>query len=261
MLITIYPPRKVRARRIAEAFAAGCGGRVCEGAAALAPGLPVFYGVMPSTFHLWAQVRRERRPFVWIDNGYWPHWPVRKGSYAVTQDAFQWIGEPTPPNPDRLARMGITLAPWRRGGRSIVIALQSDYFFTTLAGVSRHAWLEEVRQRLREATDRPMIIWEKPTEERPRPTLAEVLADCHALVTHSSKAAVAALCAGVPVFATAPCAAGPMSGGELTRIETPHYPEGREAWAATLAARQWTLEEMRSGQCWRAMQDREAVAA
>jgi hypothetical protein len=32
-------------------------------------------------------------------------------------------------------------------------------------------------------------------------------------------------------------------------------PDDRESWAATLAAQQWTLEEMRSGLAWRELQE------
>ena len=58
---------------------------------------------------------------------------------------------------------------------------------------------------------------------------------------------------GVPVFAAGPCAASTMALPDLTRIETPIYPDGRAAWAAALAGHQWTIDEMRAGLAWHAL--------
>jgi hypothetical protein len=84
-------------------------------------------------------------------------------------------------------------------------------------------------------------------------TLAHALRDCWALVTWSSAAANEALLAGVPVFTAGTCAASSMGMADLTRIETPVYPDGRSGWAAALAGRQWTLDEMRLGMAWHAL--------
>jgi hypothetical protein len=70
-------------------------------------------------------------------------------------------------------------------------------------------------------------------------------------VCWTSNAAVDAVLAGVPVFCTSPCAAYRMGHADLSKIETPHFPPDREQWAWSLAANQWTLREMASGQCWR----------
>ena len=71
--------------------------------------------------------------------------------------------------------------------------------------------------------------------------LAVDLKDCHAVVVHSSNVAVDALLAGVPVFCTVPCAAYRMGYADLSKIESPLYPDDREQWAWNLADQQWTL--------------------
>jgi hypothetical protein len=57
----------------------------------------------------------------------------------------------------------------------------------------------------------------------------------------------------VPAIALGPCAARAMGGGELRDFEIPPMPDGRADWAARLAAKQWTVEEIRDGVAWRAL--------
>lgn len=120
-----------------------------------------------------------------------------------------------------------------------------------LHGFDAAAWLADVRAALSAHTDRPVRI--RPKSDRQKRPLAADLEGAHALVTCASNAAVEALCAGVPVFVTKPCAAAAMASGPLGRIETPDYPDGRDDWAACLAANQWTLQEIADGDCWRAI--------
>jgi hypothetical protein len=84
--------------------------------------------------------------------------------------------------------------------------------------------------------------------------LSADLVGAWALVTHSSNAAVEALLEGVPVFCTAPCAAYRMGRPDVAAIEAPALPDDREQWAWNLARAQWTLAEMKSGECWRDLQ-------
>ena len=50
-------------------------------------------------------------------------------------------------------------------------------------------------------------------------------------------------------------AAGSLASSDLSRIEKPIRSEDRLHWAANLAANQWTLDEMRSGQMWAEMHE------
>ncbi|MEQ8504625.1 MAG: hypothetical protein RIB80_04815 [Rhodospirillales bacterium] len=74
------------------------------------------------------------------------------------------------------------------------------------------------------------------------------------MVTWTSNAAVDALLAGVPVFCTGDCAASVMGRSDPINIEYPYYPDNRYEWAATLAANQWTLDEIASGMMWAALE-------
>lgn len=91
-------------------------------------------------------------------------------------------------------------------------------------------------------------------------TLQEALAGAAVCVCFNSNTAVDAVLAGVPAITA-------DRGSMAWEVTTHSVAEGvvmpdREAWAARLAWKQWTLDEMRSGECWaRISGDVGAVAA
>jgi hypothetical protein len=236
-------PDKAKSRRVLEAFAAGCGGRMASTTAArLEHGDVAFYGVRPGWLHLWRQARAEGRRVYYLDNAYFDadrEARFRVGVNVVQQHRFPARQYPPFTRP---------IAPWRVGGRHIVVCPQSDEFMATVEQINE-PWAEWVTRRLKMHTSREIRVRKK-AERRP---LAEDLRDAHALVAHTSAAANEALLAGVPVFVTGLCAASSMACSDLNRIERPLYPDGRERWAAALLAHQWTLDEMRDGACWKSL--------
>ena len=70
-----------------------------------------------------------------------------------------------------------------------------------------------------------------------------------AVVTHHSNVAVDGLLQGIPAFCWQGVAA-PLSSQDLTKIETPVYPDGREQWTADIAWCQWSIAEMKAGLPW-----------
>lgn len=202
--------------------------------AALLPGAAAFYGVRPQWAHLWAQAKGEGRDWFYIDNGF-----IGAGRFRIARNAAQ--AAQCRPDAERLARLGVRLAKWRRGGRHVVVCLQSAEFMATVAGFTG-----DIAAAVREQTDRPVIVRRKGD---PRPLAAD-LAGCHCVVTWASNCAVEAIIAGVPAIVLGESAAAPVAGDGLDQIEAPPTPDGREEWAASLAASQWSLEEMKSGKAW-----------
>jgi hypothetical protein len=189
--------------------------------------------------------------YYYLDNGYFP----KEGRFfRVTRNNRQSNGESGPTNHERLTDLGVRFLPWNKAGRIVLICLQSEGFYRLLLKTTVEKWLEDVLATLRKHTDRKIVIREKPWYWPAKP-LAWILSDCHAVVTHSSNCAIEAVCTGVPAFVTTPCGALAVSSTDLTKIESPYYPDDREAWAARLAAQQWTLDEMRSGRCWRDLEN------
>ena len=172
------------------------------------------------------------------------------GYYRVTRNAMQHDGTGNASS-ERWNRLGLNIAPWQKGGRHILVCPPSQKF-GELLGFNAAAWLQTTLNTLKRHTDREIRVRAKKGNATP---LDADLKDCHALVAHSSNAAVLALLAGVPVFCTAPCAAYRMGGADMSKIEMPVYPDDREQWAWNLADHQWTLEEMRHGLCWRMLQE------
>jgi hypothetical protein len=82
-------------------------------------------------------------------------------------------------------------------------------------------------------------------------TLADALNnDVFALVTFQSNAAVESVFQGIPVFVLAPtCAAAPVGLTDLSKIETPYYPDRDklQAWGNHLAYGQFHISEIKNG--------------
>lgn len=237
------------------AFAEGCGGQVitCDRHRAhLEPGPVALFG-SAKIWPLLQLAQAEGRTWYYGDHRYLG--PVFS-RFRITRNNYQVDGS-GPPDYGRLRQLGIRARPWRKNGRHILICLQGTAQYE-LMGTSLAEWLSGTLKGLEAATDRLIRVRSR-RESKP---LALDLVNCWAVVTWSSNAAVDALVAGVPVFVTAPFAAAYSMGParDLCHIDTPLYPDDRDRWLASLAANQWTIDEMRAGRAWRAL-DAQAVPA
>lgn len=233
---------------VCTAFAEGTGFPLAGIADGLKPGPFFTYGLLRGTKAFLDTAIREGREFYYADNGYLRpgHWD---GYFRVTRNAWQHDGTGTA-KPGKWQALGLNIKPWQRGGRSVLVCPPGDVY-AALHGFSAAAWLADTVAKVQAATDRPVIVRGKPSKTNNPGPLEHALRDCHAIVVHSSNAAVDALLAGVPVFCTAPCAAQAMGCADVCAIESPRYPDDRERWAQVLAANQWTLDEMKNGTCWK----------
>lgn len=260
--VVCYPqPGKAKSLMVLEAFATGCG--VATGnwplihhgqpAELEVGGAAAFYGVV-GIERLFYEARDGGRDWYYADNSYFDC--VRQSFFRVHKNGLQ-ASTLMKPNYDRLRQLGLEIKPWRRDGRHIVVVMQSPHFMSNVATWSggSDVWQEKTLLALKQHTDRPIVVrhWNRDKAERAR-SLQQDLEGAWALVTHMSAAANEAVLAGVPVFVTGPCAALPMGLSQVEQIETPRRPDGRQEWAAGLAARQWSLDEMRQGIAWRTLQ-------
>lgn len=227
----------------ARAFAKGCRGTV-DTSGMLQPGPVALFG----SLHRWAllqQAIRSKREWFYGDHGYFG----RMEYYRVTRNAYQHDGTGSA-GPERFQSFHRTVQPWRKTGQHILVCPNSAGYFK-LFGLDVDRWLAEVTQRLRAFTDRPIKVrW----KHHGGGTIERDLQDCWAVVAYSSAAALDALIAGVPVFVLADFAAAHRMGlSDLSRIETPRYPDDREQFLWNLASQQWTLDEISRGIAWRAL--------
>lgn len=202
----------------------------------------MFYGVRPAWLHLWRQAQAEGRDWYYADNGLIPSagrfFRVAKNAVqAVVPGAADWR---------RADALGVAMRPWGRTGRHVLVCLQSDEFMATVCG--QPAFNEMIGEHIAAVTDRPVAMRRKGDAV----PLEDALVDAWCVVTWQSNAAIDAIMAGVPAIVLGESAAAPMAGTRLGQIEDPPTPDGRAEWLATLAASQWTLDEMRAGDCWRA---------
>jgi hypothetical protein len=150
---------------------------------------------------------------------------------------------------------------WKKSGSKILLVAPIDksagYY-----GYTKESWIKETVEKLQQHTDREIIIREKMS--RPDRTFKKTIyqaldEDIFAVVTLNSIAATEAVAYGIPAFTTAPTAADPVCLKDLSKIETPYYPDENfiYKWCSSLAYGQFHLEEMITGDAWRMILENE----
>lgn len=226
-------------RVVGAAFSTGCKGRMVRVTDEHGPFVAT-YGTMRGC----GDAIRSAEHFVYIDHGYIgrsSNPAAFDGYYRVILDGFWHDCEPTGDDAEAwFAERGLKLAPWREDGRHIVVVPPSD-LMTAFHGLE--GWRERVVAELRRHTDRPIQFHMK---QSPVP-LSAALKGAWCVVTDHSNAGIDALVRGIPAIFTNP--ARPL--GSLPEIENPPL---RRDFLVRLARSQWTLPQMRSGQCWRELE-------
>lgn len=202
----------------------------------------------------------DGRPFRYMDTGYFGNRPNPKNPngwkwyHRIVNNDLQH-GDIVPQSNDRWERLGITLKPWRRTGRNIVIVMPDEkpcIFYNT----TPDEWLRSIISQLSGQTDRPIVIRQRVSDpdartRDPASSFDSVLeGDTFAIITFNSVAATESIVAGIPAFVTAPCnAARPVANLDLSRINDPCYadPDMVYAWACHLAYGQFHISEMENG--------------
>lgn len=177
--------------------------------------------------------------------------------FALALDDHNGAGRWRVGDARRWESFGITLRPWRRGGRYILVREQRGIGSARMA--SPPLWHDDATRRLERLTRRPVVFRPHPRSRlyaaaaRAQPPLDTALGAAHAVVTWASSLAVQALIAGVPVFYEAPhivCASACTQG--LEEIDDPPRPDRRPAFER-LAWAQWSLDEIASGEAFRVL--------
>jgi hypothetical protein len=201
---------------------------------------------------------RKKRDFYYIDTGYfgnertiknpngWKFW------HRVVKNDLQHNEIIARPD-DRLKLFDKKFKPWKKDGRSILIALPDEKPMR-FYNVDRDQWLEETINTIKQHTDRPIVIRDRSPNRIDRiatDTLQNALNnDVFALVTFNSNAATESIFHGIPAFTLAPThAASPVCSQDLTKIDTPYYPDADKlyAWGCHLAYGQFHLTEFKNG--------------
>jgi hypothetical protein len=158
-------------------------------------------------------------------------------------------------------KLNLNLKPWRRQGTHVLICLQRDGGWS-MKGTDMVEWTRQTVQRLRLITNRPILIRPHPkhkinlseltrlpgvSESVSGSTLQQDLSNAWAAVFCNSSSSVAAVLAGIPVFADDDdCVAWAIANKDLAQIESPGMLD-RTQWLNDLSAAHWTDAESRSG--------------
>jgi hypothetical protein len=158
-------------------------------------------------------------------------------------------------------KLNLTLAPWRSHGNHVLVCLQRDGGWS-MKGTDMADWTRQTVQRLRSITNRPIVIRPHPkhkinlseltslpgvSQSRDSSTLQQNLSNAWAAMFCNSSSSVAAVLAGIPVFADDDdCVAWAVANKDLAQLESPVMPD-RTQWLNDLSAAHWTDAESRSG--------------
>lgn len=228
----------------------------------------IFYGLVGP---LAKAIRRQTAAggtAVYIDLGYWQR---RKGGrYSGYHKLAVNSRHPTdyyrrrPHDSSRFRELGVSIRDWQKGGQHILVAGMGDKG-SLAEGFQPGEWERDAITLLRKYTDRPIVYRPKPSWKNAKPIegckfsdskqrVEEVLAGAYAVVTHHSNVAIDGVMEGIPAF----CLQGvgsTMALADLSRIEHPERPSGREAWAQDIAWCQFSIAEMAEGVPWRHLKD------
>lgn len=245
--LCVTPERREKTLRLMHALDKGISvpTRICHGAPPVWPAEFIVWG------HLWigaklvARAVKERVPFWFIDNGFFePAHGEATGYYSITRRALG----PTMLADADATRLPVAMDPWRTGTDGYVLVALPGQSYGAMLGMDMAAWSRDIVAKVRQHTARPILVREKGC----RRPLADDLAGAFVLVTHSSKVAVDAVRAGVPVIVAPTNPAAPVGSTDLADIEDPPRPD-RAKWRASLMNQQFTIDEMRDGIAWRFM--------
>jgi hypothetical protein len=256
VITCILNPGKSNARQMIGAFAQGA---LAAGKQAMVvevnassppiggPGPFCFYGVDEVTLRHWEAVLLRSDEFFYIDNGYFRSKWQGGDYYRITHNAMQHNGQGVS-NGDRWNKLDLAIHERRTGGRTVLVACQSDFWYLR-HGVSKEHWIYGVgRDTAQQVLDLKLQVQVRDkSEHKTKIDWDEI----YCVVTHSSNVAVDGLIQGVPCVVTAPCAARTLAGVypnirhlDWDKIET-------WMWAASLADHQWTVAEITQGLPWK----------
>jgi hypothetical protein len=165
---------------------------------------------------------------------------------------------------NRASTLGLVAKPWSNAGYNIVIACQRSDSEQWTGQPPTVAWLTETARKIRQYTDKPMVIRPHPRQrianipgcviESPQPVpgtydsfnYEQCLKTTWAVVNHNSGPGIQAILNGVPAFVGSTSLAAPVGNLDIANIENPLRPD-RTQWMEQLAHTEWTIPEIESG--------------
>lgn len=209
---------------------------------------------------IWGWKRRDLlkkyRQFAYVDLGYWG----RDQYFRVSVNGWSPDYVQAGMSSKRFKRLGLEIKPWNPGSEILIAGCSPKSAADHNLGYME--WEENTAKALKNC-GYPVMYRPKPTDRMKRPIdgigydtrpIGEAMAAARAVVTHHSNSAVDALLAGIPTHCetgAAACMSVPLD----QVFDTPE-PAGRVQFLYDVAWLQWTMEEMKSGECWNHLKER-----
>lgn len=202
----------------------------------------------------------DSRDYYVMDTGYFANYgTLTKRWHRIVRNGLQHTGpvvERDRKRWDRLVKEFPLLrwTGWKRNGSKILLVVPSGKpckFY----GIDRDQWIADTIAEIKQYTDRDIVVRLKPERYDRIKTFTiydQLDQDIFAVVTYNSIAAVEAVAYGIPAFTLAPTAADPVCLKDLSRLESPYYPESDQVdrWCRHLAFGQYHTDELITGKAY-----------
>lgn len=147
---------------------------------------------------------------------------------------------------------------WTSGEKKYVLVCPSSPTVTHhINGISQEEWIEQVTQGLKQYTDLPVKVRNKPRpgNEWWGTDIKDDLPDAKCLVTNMSLSAVEGILHMVPAITHGMNVASPVSSRDLKFVNKPFRPGRKtvQSWLHCLAENQFTIEEIQNGTAYRTL--------
>lgn len=201
------------------------------------------YGVLRGTGDLLKRVKN----FYYIDHGYFKQskrvFENKRtrvedldGYFRIVFNKFIHNGEGNYPD-DRLNKLNLKFNNINKNGDHIILSEPSDAmknFYNV------HSWVDDTKKKLKEFTDRKLILHNKFSKE----PLEKLLDNAWAFVSLQSTAGFKAMLKGIPAYFTDPTL------NNISNIQDIENGEINYSIFNNLAYGQWTIKEIESGEAW-----------
>lgn len=206
-------------------------------------GLSLLWGLSDPISYKLAKCMQEGWPCFHADHAYFKR-GYEHGNFRVNFRHFHQTRLLDVPD-DRSGLAKKRMEPWKKGGRDVVVIIPSESICNVIGlvtgkPITSNGWVDQTDKELRKHTDRPIVNKVK------GPSILDYLRTAHAVVSLSSVAEVESALRGIPVFVSEYSPAQQVGERDLSKIETPIYPD-RDQWLRTLSYSQFHVDEFNNG--------------
>jgi hypothetical protein len=214
----------------------------------------VFSGI--SKVAVFNQAKKHNLDWWYIDTGYMGN-GQEKLYFRITKNNYQNI-QPLQERPrDRLDLLGLDRTQYARGEKIAIVPPDAKLCSGGYNLPSPDIWIQETIDKIKQYTDREIIIRQRPASREVRGTSNRFIdyireQRVNAVVIHTSNAGVEAVIHGIPVVCLGPSACTQVAGSIEQIDNLPDLTQDRvDLWLRWLSYNQFTRREMQRGLAWK----------